>query len=438
VRSYHVTTFGCQMNAHDSERIKGMLEELGLGEARAREQADVLVFNTCTIREKPDQRFAAHLAQARALKERDPEKVIAVGGCYAEAQRERLFSLYPYVDVAFGPGSIPHLAAWLGAGGEGVDRGSFGIAEERAFAGRLPLHRERRFQAWVQISMGCNSVCAYCIVPSVRGREVSRRPGEILAEVEGLAREGVRELTLLGQNVNSYGRDLGSSFDELLRACDAVAGIERIRFTSPHPKDFRAPVIAAMAECESVCEHAHLPLQSGSTRVLKAMRRTYSRERYLLLVDKLRSSIPDLALTTDLIVGFPGETEAEFEETVSAVEEVGYDGAFTFVYSPRQGTEAASMPDQVPEDVKGERIERLVDAVQRVAEARNRERIGGVEEVLVEGPSRNNPELLRGRTRRNTTVNFAGTASAGELVPVTIESATSTTLKGTQLAVVAA
>ena len=438
MRSYHVTTFGCQMNAHDSERIKGMLEELGLGEARAQEQADVLVFNTCTIREKPDQRFAAHLAQARALKERDPEKVIAVGGCYAEAQRERLFSLYPYVDVAFGPGSIPQLAAWLGAGGEGVDRGSFGIAEERAFAGRLPLHRERRFQAWVQISMGCNSVCAYCIVPSVRGREVSRRPGEILAEVEGLAREGVRELTLLGQNVNSYGRDLGSSFDELLRACDAVGEIERIRFTSPHPKDFRAPVIAAMAECESVCEHAHLPLQSGSTRVLKAMRRTYSRERYLLLVDKLRSSIPDLALTTDLIVGFPGETEAEFEETVSAVEEVGYDGAFTFVYSPRQGTEAASMPDQVPEDVKRERIERLVDAVQRVAEARNRERIGGVEEVLVEGPSRNNPELLRGRTRRNTTVNFAGTASAGELVPVTIESATSTTLKGTQLAVVAA
>ena len=438
MRSYHVTTFGCQMNAHDSERIKGMLEELGLGEARAQEQADVLVFNTCTIREKPDQRFAAHLAQARALKERDPEKVIAVGGCYAEAQRERLFSLYPYVDVAFGPGSIPHLAAWLGAGGEGVDRGSFGIAEERAFAGRLPLHRERRFQAWVQISMGCNSVCAYCIVPSVRGREVSRRPGEILAEVEGLAREGVRELTLLGQNVNSYGRDLGSSFDELLRACDAVGEIERIRFTSPHPKDFRAPVIAAMAECESVCEHAHLPLQSGSTRVLKAMRRTYSRERYLLLVDKLRCSIPDLALTTDLIVGFPGETEAEFEETVSAVEEVGYDGAFTFVYSPRQGTEAASMPDQVPEDVKRERIERLVDAVQRVAEARNRERIGGVEEVLVEGPSRNNPELLRGRTRRNTTVNFAGTASAGELVPVTIESATSTTLKGTQLAVVAA
>jgi tRNA-2-methylthio-N6-dimethylallyladenosine synthase len=438
VRSYHVTTFGCQMNAHDSERIKGMLEELGLGEAREQGEADVLVFNTCTIREKPDQRFAAHLAQARALKERDPQKVIAVGGCYAEAQRERLFSLYPHVDVAFGPGSIPHLGEWLGAGGEGVARGSFGIAEERAFAGRLPLHRERRFQAWVQISMGCNSVCSYCIVPSVRGREVSRRPGEILAEVEGLARAGVKELTLLGQNVNSYGRDAGSSFEELLRACDEVEGIERIRFTSPHPKDFRAPVIAAMAECVSVCEHAHLPLQSGSTRVLKAMRRTYSRERYRRLVDELRAAIPELALTTDLIVGFPGETDADFEETVSAVEEVGYDSAFTFVYSPRQGTEAAAMDEQVPEELKRERIERLIEIVQSVAEARNRERVGRVEEVLVEGPSRNDPAVLRGRTRRNTTVNFTGTAEPGELVPVTIEGATSTTLKGTQLAAVAA
>jgi tRNA-2-methylthio-N6-dimethylallyladenosine synthase len=438
MRRYHVTTFGCQMNAHDSERIKGMLEELGLGEAADQAEADVLVFNTCTIREKPDRRFAAHLAQARALKERDPEKVIAVGGCYAEAQRERLFSLHPYVDVAFGPGSIPHLGEWLGAGGVGLERSAFGIADERSFAGRLPLHRERRFQAWVQISMGCNSVCTYCIVPSVRGKEVSRRPGEILAEVEGLAREGVRELTLLGQNVNSYGRDLGSDFAELLRACDAVEGIERIRFTSPHPKDFRGPVIAAMAECESVCEHAHLPLQSGSTRVLKAMRRTYSRERYLRLVDELRAAIPDLALTTDLIVGFPGETEAEFEETLGAVEEVGYDGAFTFVYSPRQGTEAASMPDQLPEDVKRERIERLIDVVQRVAEERNRRRVGRVEEVLVEGASRTDAALLRGRSRRNTTVNFAGTASPGEIVPVTIEAATSTTLKGTQLAAVAA
>ncbi|MGZ4318081.1 MAG: tRNA (N6-isopentenyl adenosine(37)-C2)-methylthiotransferase MiaB [Gaiellaceae bacterium] len=438
MRRYHVTTFGCQMNAHDSERIKGLLEELGLGEAPSQDEADVLVFNTCTIREKPDTRLAAHLGNARMLKEQDPGRVIAVGGCYAEAQRGRIFETYPFVDVAFGPGSIPHLAEWLGAGGEGVARGAFGTAEERAFAGRLPMHRERRFQAWVQISMGCNSVCAYCIVPAVRGREVSRRPGEVLAEVERLAAEGVREITLLGQNVNSYGRDVGSDFAELLRACDAVEGIERIRFTSPHPKDFRAPVIAAMAECEAVCEHAHLPLQSGSTRILKAMRRTYSRERYLRLVEELRGAIPDLALTTDLIVGFPGETEAEFEETIRAVEEVGYDGAFTFVYSPRQGTEAAAMSGQVPEEVKRERIERLVEVVQRAGERRNRERIGRVEEVLVEGPSRTDEALLRGRTRRNTTVVFPGDAQPGELVQVRIEDATSTTLRGVELAAVAA
>src|SRR3954452_4766500 len=388
MRRYHVTTFGCQMNAHDSERIKGMLEELGLGEASSQADADVIVFNTCTIREKPDQRFAARLAQAKALKDRDPEKVIAVGGCYAEAQRERLFSLYPYVDVAFGPGSIPHLGEWLGAGGEGVESGAFGIAEERAFAGRLPLHRERRFQAWVQISMGCNSVCSYCIVPSVRGKEVSRRPGEILAEVEGLARAGVKELTLLGQNVNSYGRDVGSDFAELLRACDSVPGIERIRFTSPHPKDFREPVIAAMAECEAVCEHVHLPLQSGSSRLLKAMRRTYDRERYLRLAERLRDAVPDLALGTDIIVGFPGETERDFEATLEMVEEVRYDSAFTFVFSPRNGTEAAAMADQVPEEVKRERIERLIEVVQQSAAARNSQRVGRVEEVLVEGPSR--------------------------------------------------
>src|SRR5947207_1738206 len=429
------------MNAHDSERIKGMLEELGLGESPEQEQADVIVFNTCTIREKPDQRFAAHLAQAKALKARDPEKVIAVGGCYAEAQRERLFELYPYVDVAFGPGSIAHLGDWVGAGGFGVERGSFGL-DERGFAGNLPMHRERRFQAWVQISMGCNSKCAYCIVPSVRGREQSRRPGEIIAEVERLSRDGVREITLLGQNVNSYGRDLlpeiRIDFGQLLRACDAVEGIERIRFTSPHPKDFRRPVIEAMAGGESVCEHAHLPLQSGSTRILKAMRRTYSRERYMRLAEEMRAAIPDLALGTDLIVGFPGETDDDFEQTVTAVEEVGYDSAFTFVFSPRRGTEAAEMPDQVSDEVKHERIERLIEVVQRVAEARNRERIGRVEEILVEGPSRTDDSLLRGRTRRNTTVNFAGSAQPGELVSVAIEGRTSTTLRGTAVAAVAA
>src|SRR5436309_13444981 len=315
MRRYSVTTFGCQMNAHDSERIKGLLEELGLGEAPSAADADVVVFNTCTIREKPDTKLAAYLGEAAARKREDPDRVIAVGGCYAEAQRERIFELYPAVDVAFGPGSIAHLGEWLGAGGVGVARGRFGL-DERAFAAKLPMHRERSFQAWVQVSMGCNSKCSYCIVPAVRGREQSRRPGEILAEVTRLASQGVKELTLLGQNVNSWGRDLlpdlKTEFGELLRACDAVEGIERIRFTSPHPKDFRRPVIEAMAECAAVCEHAHLPLQSGSSRLLKTMRRTYNRERYLRLVAELREAIPDLALTTDLIVGFPGESEADF------------------------------------------------------------------------------------------------------------------------------
>src|SRR6478672_10203445 len=440
-KRYHVTTFGCQMNAHDSERIKGMLESIGLGEAVSQEDADVVVFNTCTIREKPDQRLAAHLAQAKALKARDPERVIAVGGCYAEAQRERIFERYPFVDVAFGPGSIPHLGEWLGAGGQSP-RSAFGIAGERRFSATLPLHRERSFQAWVQISMGCNSTCAYCIVPSVRGRETSRRSGEILAEIEQLAQDGVREVTLLGQNVNSYGRDLPPDarvgFAELLRAVDAIEGIDRIRFTSPHPKDFRPDVIAAMAGCAAVCEHAHLPLQSGSTPVLRRMRRTYSRERYLKLVAELRAAIPDLALTTDLIVGFPGETEDDFLQTVSAVEEVGYDGAFTFVFSPRSGTEAAMMPDQVPDEAKRDRIERLVEVVQQTAALRNAERVGRVEEVLVEGPSRTDPALRRGRTRRNTTGNFTGTADPGELVPVEIGGATSTTLSGAQLVATAA
>jgi tRNA-2-methylthio-N6-dimethylallyladenosine synthase len=428
------------MNAHDSERIKGMLESLGLGEAPEPEAADVLVFNTCTIREKPDTRLAAYLGDAAARKRRQPDLVVAVGGCYAEAQREQIFERYPFVDVAFGPGSIPHLGEWIEAGGFAVSRGRFGTHE--TFAATLPMHRERRFSAWVQVSMGCNSKCAYCIVPSVRGREQSRRPGEIVAEVEALARDGVREITLLGQNVNSWGRDLApdlqTEFGELLRACDAVDGIARIRFTSPHPKDFREPVIAAMAESASVCEHVHLPLQSGSARILKAMRRTYSPERYLRLVERLRDAIPDLALGTDIIVGFPGESERDFRETLEVVEAVQYDSAFTFVYSPRAGTEAAELPDQIPDNVKRERIEQLVEVVQSGATARNAARVGFVEEVLVEGPSRTDPSLLRGRTRRNTTVNFSGTACPGQLVSVEITGSTSTTLTGREQSLVPA
>ena len=433
MKRYHVTTFGCQMNAHDSERIKGLLEELGLGEAPSQAEADVMVFNTCTIREKPDQRFAAHLAQARALKARDPERVIAVGGCYAEAQRERLFELFPFVDVAFGPGSIPHLAEWLGAGGE-APRGRF--AEWRHFAGDLPAHRERRYQAWVQVSMGCNSVCSYCIVPSVRGREQSRRPGDIVAEVERLAAEGVREVTLLGQNVNPGGETWRLRCGRSSASCSGPstpltessgsASRARIRRTSASRSSARWPS-APPSVSTRTCRRSPARLA-----VLKAMRRTYTRERYLALASRLREAVPDLALTTDLIVGFPGETEAEFEETVSLVEEIRFDGAYTFVFSPRRGTEAATMHDQVSEDVKRERIERLIEVVQAVAADQNRRRIGRTEEVLVEGASRTDASLLRGRTRRNLTVNFSGSAQAGELVDVRIDGATSTTLSGHQ------
>ena len=431
MKSYHVTTFGCQMNAHDSERIKGLLESSGLGEAASPDDADVVVFNTCTIREKADDRFVAHLMNARAAKERDPEKVIVVGGCWSESVKDELFEQYPFVDLAFGPGNIHRLGDFIQAGGE-IPRGHFSTFD--SFAGDLPLKRDRDHQAWLQISTGCNCNCAYCIVPSVRGREHSRRPDDLVREASLLAADGVRELTLLGQNVNSYGRDLRpavtTSFAALLLALDAVPGIERIRFTSPHPKDMRDDVIAAMAASPAVCEHLHLPVQSGSTRVLKAMRRTYSRERYLTLVERIRDRIPDIALTTDIIVGFPGETDAEFEDTLTLVDEVGYDHAFTFVYSPRRGTDAARREDQVADEVKKERIQRLVDLVQAHAARRNAALVGTVQEVLVEGPSRTDPSVLRGRTRANKAVNFGGEAAAGDLVDVRITASTSQTLAG--------
>ncbi len=432
-RRYHVTTFGCQMNAHDAERIRGMLEERGLGEAVSQDEADLIVFTTCTIREKADGRFVQHLLRAGARKERHPGTKIAVGGCWSESVKDHLFEAYPFVDFAFGPGAIPRLGEWVAAGGE-TPRGHFSSFDD--FAGDLPTVRERPHQAWLQISMGCNSVCSYCIVPAVRGRERSRPFATILADAEALAADGVREVTLLGQNVNSYGRDLPieerRSFAELLRRLDAVPGIERIRFTSPHPKDMRDDVIAAMADCPAVCRQLHLPLQSGSTRILKRMRRTYSRERYLGLVDRLRAAMPEIALTTDIIVGFPGETEEDFAETLEVVDAVSYDHAFTFLYSPRSGTEAAAMPDQIADDVKHERLTRLVELVQAHARRRNEALVGSRVEVLVEGPSRTDDAVWRGRTESGKTVLFplAAGVGAGEIVPVAIESATSQTLRG--------
>jgi tRNA-2-methylthio-N6-dimethylallyladenosine synthase len=435
MRSYHLTTFGCQMNEHDSERMKGMLESLGYAEADERAAADLILFNTCSIREKADNRLVGHLGEAKRLKAEDPGRVVGIGGCWSQSMKERVFELFPFVDVAFGPGQVHKLAEFLASDSLGAQ----GYFEFEGFTGHLPMKREREFQAWVQISVGCNCACSYCIVPSTRGREVSRPADELVAEVERLAADGVREVTLLGQNVCSYGRDLPpdparggakTSFAELLSRIDAIDGLERIRYTSPHPKDIREDVIRAHAELPSVCEHIHLPLQSGSSRVLKAMRRTYNRERYLDRVAMIRELVPDCAITTDIIVGFPGETEADFEETMEVVEQVGYDSAFTFIFSPRRGTLAADLEDQVPPEVGRERMERLVEAVQRHATERAQRFVGRTMEVLVEGQSRTDASKLRGRTRHNKTVNFTGVAAPGELASVEIESATSTTLAG--------
>ena len=431
-KRYHVTTFGCQMNEHDSERMKGMLDSLGFEECGERAEADLILFNTCSIRESADNRFIAHLGEAKRLKGEDPERLVGVGGCWAQSVKEEVFARFPFVDVAFGPGQIHRLAEFLTSDSLTAQ----GYFEFEDFSGHLPTKRERDFQAWVQISQGCNCVCSYCIVPSTRGREVSRPPGELVAEIEVLAGDGVREVTLLGQNVNSYGRDLPKddrvAFAELLRRVDAVPGIERIRYTSPHPKDMREDVIRAHAECAAVCEHIHLPQQAGSSRILKAMRRTYDRRRYLDRVAQIREHLPDCALTTDIIVGFPGETEDDFTETLEVVDEVGFDGAFTFVFSPRRGTPAAELDGQLPHAVKVERMERLVELVQRRADQRGQRFVGREMEVLVEGESRTDPTRRRGRTRHNKTVNFDGLAAAGELVRVEIESATSTTLSGSE------
>ena len=430
MRTYHLTTFGCQMNEHDSERMKGMLDSLGYSEVAERPEAELILFNTCSIREKADERFVAHLQEARALKKRDPERVIGVGGCWAQSMKEQVFRQFPFVDVAFGPGQVHKLAEFLTADSITAQ----GFFEFEGFTGHLPAKRGRDFQAWVQISAGCNMRCAFCIVPSTRGREVSRPLEELVAEVAGLAAEGVREVTLLGQNVNSYGtrlRPRPRRFSELLAAVDAIDGIDRIRYTSPHPAHMTEDVIRAHAELPSVCEHIHLPLQSGSSRILKAMRRTYNRKRYMDRVALIREHVPDCALTTDIIVGFPGETEADFQETLEVCEEVGYDGAFTFIYSPRRGTEAAEMSDSfVPHEVAVERMERLVEVVQRRARERAQRFVGRTLDVLVEGPSRTDPSRLRGRTTHNKVVNFEGLASAGEIVPVEISGATSQTLSG--------
>jgi tRNA-2-methylthio-N6-dimethylallyladenosine synthase len=431
-KRYHVTTFGCQMNVHDSERMRGMLSSLGYEEAETPDDADLILFNTCSIRESADNRFIARLGEAKRLKNEDPDRVVGVGGCWAQSVKDEVFQRFPFVDVAFGPGQIHKLAEFLNADSLSAQ----GYFEFEDFSGHLPTRRVREFQGWLQVSQGCNCNCAYCIVPSTRGREVSRDPDELVAEAHALAADGVREVTLLGQNVNSYGRDLSKEsrigFAELLGLVDGIDGIERIRYTSPHPKDMKEDVIRAHADLAAVCEHIHLPLQSGSSTILKRMRRTYDRQRYMDRVSLIREHVPDCAITTDIIVGFPGESEADFEQTLEVVDEVGYDSAFTFVFSPRRETEAAELGDQIPHPVKVERMERLVELVQRRATERAQRFVGREVEVMVEGTSRTDETRLRGRSRHNKAVNFEGTAAPGELVGVEITAATSQTLSGTE------
>ncbi len=440
-RRFLIRTYGCQMNEHDSERIAGLLTEEGMVQADGLDDADVVVLNTCCIRENADHKLYGHLGRLKVLKQQRPELQIAVGGCLAQKDRDLILERAGHVDVVFGTHNIAHAPDLLERSrhaGPVIEI----LEEHEAYPSALPARREVAHSAWVTIQIGCDNTCAFCIVPAVRGAEVSRRTGDIVHEIEELARDGVVEVTLLGQNVNSYGRDLGAGqyrpqFADLLRLVDAIDGIERIRFTSPHPKDLRADTIAAMAECEAVCEHLHLPLQSGSDRVLARMHRGYTAQRYLDRLAAARAAVRDLAVTTDIIVGFPGETDDDFERTLAVVEAAQYDSAYTFVFSPRPGTEAAAMTsDFVPDDVCAHRMGRLVDTVERIALAKHAARRGLIEEVLVEGPSKKDPSVLSGRTRQNKLLHLRADGAPGDVLRARVTEAAPHWLRGDPVEVV--
>jgi tRNA-2-methylthio-N6-dimethylallyladenosine synthase len=437
---YYIRTFGCQMNEHDSERIAGLLEAQGMAPANGPDDADLVVLNTCAVRENADNKLygaLGHLATTKARR----GLTIAVGGCLAQKDQGRVLERAPWVDVVFGTHNIGSLPVLLRRAREqGAAQAEF-FDEMQAFPSALPARREADWSAWVAISVGCNNTCTFCIVPKLRGKERSRRVGDVVAEVEALVASGVAEITLLGQNVNSYGTDLPGHrqlFGDLLRGLDRVGGLERLRFTSPNPKDFRDDVVDAMANCRPLCEHVHFPLQSGSDRVLRLMRRGYRRRRYLEILGKLRAAIPGVAFSTDIIVGFPGETEEDFRQTLELVEEARFDSAFTFQYSPRPGTDAAGMPDQVPAQVVGERFQRLVALQERIALERNSALVGTEVELLVErASSKTDSTRMSGRTRTNKLCHFpapgyvdgrpapgeAAGVAPGDLVTVQVEHA---------------
>src|SRR5262245_59679572 len=410
-RTYEVRTFGCQMNMHDSERLSGLLENAGYVEASDDDLADLVVFNTCAVRENADNRLYGNLGHLASKKAKRPGMQIAVGGCLAQKDRGEILRRAPWVDVVFGTHNIGSLPTLLERA-RFADEAQLEILEAlEVFPSTLPTRRESAHSAWVSISVGCNNTCTFCIVPSLRGREKDRRPGDVLAEVGALVADGVVEVTLLGQNVNTYGVEFGDrlAFGKLLRACGEVEGLERVRFTSPHPAEFTDDVIAAMAETPNVMPQLHMPLQSGSDIVLRAMRRSYRRAKYLGIIDRVRAAMPDAAITTDIIVGFPGETEEDFVQTLEVVEAARFSGAFTFQYSQRPGTPAATLPDQVPADVVRDRYERLVALVNDIAWAENKRLVGRTVELMVaEGEGRKDAAThrLSGRGPDNRLVHF--------------------------------
>src|SRR5262252_7227119 len=415
-RTYQVRTYGCQMNAHDSERLTGLLEDAGYRRAAEDAVPDVVVFNTCAVRENADNRLYGNLGQLLPVKTASPGMQIAVGGCLAQKDRVLITTRAPWVDVVFGTHNIGSLPALLRRAQVTAEAQVEIVESLERFPSVLPARRESPYAAWVAISVGCNNTCTFCIVPSLRGREEDRRPGDVLAEVRALAEDGVLEVTLLGQNVNSYGAGFGdrTAFGKLLRACGDIDGLERVRFTSPHPRDFTDDVIASMAETGNVMPSLHMPLQSGSDAVLRAMRRSYRREKYLGILDRVRAAIPGAAITTDIIVGFPGETESDFADTLDVVRQARFAGAFTFQYSTRPGTPAATMDDQVPAAVVAERYERLAALVAEIAGAENQALVGREVEVLVaEGEGRKDvlTHRMSGQTKNNRLVHFtpAGT-----------------------------
>jgi tRNA-2-methylthio-N6-dimethylallyladenosine synthase len=437
--TYHVRTFGCQMNKHDSERIAGMLEAAGMVHAAEIEQADVVVFNTCAVREGAEERLRGQVSSLKAVKMVRPDVLFAVGGCVAQKDAEALAKALPHVDVIFGTHNIEELPALLDAAAQSRDSQVRVVGSTDTFASDLPARRDRPWSAWLPITVGCDNHCSYCIVPSVRGPERSRAFEDIVAEATRLVADGVVEITLLGQNVNSYGRDRYGEprFAELLRAIAAASGVDWLRFTTSHPKDLSSATIAAMAETPQVCRYLHLPAQSGSDPILAAMNRRYTSGHYLGLLAELREAMPDVAVSGDIIVGFPGEGDEDFEATMRLVEAADYDQLFTFVYSPRTGTPAATMPDQVPRATTQVRFDRLVDSIQRSALAHAKAYEGTDQRVLLEGASDRDPGMLKGRTATNKVVHAAlppgvdAAALAGSFVEVNIDEAHTWFLRGT-------